>query len=759
MTHQEEGRNRNDEIQARRDVDKLKDILSQRRAGTTQVEELVKVINPVVLTHSPEFMDLDIEPILCYKTVLRQETWIDSRLLSKDHHHSFVNSSLINSNGNADQLEVQASVMENPEQKPEKLFKELDRFEDSTPMLKLPAEISVSHQNIQIIDLEACSSEAANLDTTRIFRRLESIKSDLGKASTMATTTTTNSAADNLKTNEKEWKRTLACKLFEKRCSLEGGGEGMDFLWEAFEEDDNTNKISRSSKKETNLKNNKAKTEFKYFDDGVSEDGDEFMGNGQLCCLKALKISTGKMNLGKGKPNLVKISKALKGFGWSKNENDHRYETNARCNEYRFPWEQRPQSLIVPTTDSRGNNVDKYCNHQAIPLEYMYLGAYDQVLHQVLNTYGDIGTIEGQDSYNNVKIQDIEEQGYDLTHYLRLKMHLQIRRVHGRWEDDEEFLDFEIVFHDHHHASLINSNGNADQLEVQASVMENPEQKPEKLFEELDRFEDSTPMLKLPAEISVSHQNIQIVDLEACSSEAANLDTTRIFRRLESIKSDLRKASTMATTTTTNSAADNLKTNEKEWKRTLACKLFEKRCSLEGGGEGMDSLWEAFEEDDNTNKISRSSKKKTNLKNNKAKTEFKYFDDGVSEDGDEFMGNGQLCCLKALKMSTGKMNLGKGKPNLVKISKALKGFGWSKNENDHRYETNARCNEYRFPWEQRPQSPIAPTTDSRGNNVDKYCNHQAIPLEYMHLGAYDQVLHRVLNTYGDIGTIEGQGSL
>nr|GEY64647.1 ribonuclease H-like domain-containing protein [Tanacetum cinerariifolium] len=118
---------------------------------------------------------------------------------------------------------------------------------------------------------------------------------------------------------------------------------------------------------------------------------------------------------------------------------------------------------------------------------------------------------------------------------------------------------------------------------------------------------------------------------------------------------------------------------EKEWKRTLACKLFEERRSLEGGGEGMDSLWEAYE-DDNTNKISRSSKKNTNVKkNNKAKSEFKYFDDGVSEDGDEddeFMGNGQLCCLKALKMSTGKMNLGMGKPNLVKISKALKGFGW-----------------------------------------------------------------------------------
>ncbi|GJT09044.1 hypothetical protein Tco_0843506 [Tanacetum coccineum] len=88
----------------------------------------------------------------------------------------------------------------------------------------------------------------------------------------------------------------------------------------------------------------------------------------------------------------------------------------------------------------------------------------------------------------------------------------------------------------------------------------------------------------------------------------------------------------------------------KGWKRTFTCKLFE-----------------------------ASSKKKKNVKNNKSKSEFKYFDDGVSEDGDkddQFMGNGQLCCFKALKMSTGKMNLGMGKPNLVKISKALKGFGW-----------------------------------------------------------------------------------
>ncbi|GKB14744.1 hypothetical protein Tco_0848667 [Tanacetum coccineum] len=348
-------------------------------------------------------------------------------------------------------------------------------------------------------------------------------------------------------------------------------------------------------------------------------------------------------------------------------------------------------------------------------------------------------------------------------------------------DDEEEFCDFEIyniVYYDH--PPLINSNGNTDHLE-QSSLMENPKQR---LFEELDRFDDSNAM----PDISVSRKNIKIVntsfsknmDLEACSSEAANLDTSRILFTLESIKSDLKKASAIAT-----NPAHNLQTNETEnlvtvksiisrleasstfasyrltkldleeasstaisssgddentlkssssfpgfdsydspksdpeetqdtktvensvkstsnsmrveldswnsrfgsyismrklkgWKRTLTCKLFEARCSLCGGGEGMESLWEAYEED-TTNKISRSSKKKKNVKNNKSKSEFKYFDDGVSKDGDkddQFMGNGQLCCFKALKMSTGKMNLGMGKPNLVKISKALKGFGW-----------------------------------------------------------------------------------
>ncbi|PPD73920.1 hypothetical protein GOBAR_DD29165 [Gossypium barbadense] len=74
---------------------------------------------------------------------------------------------------------------------------------------------------------------------------------------------------------QKEWKRTLACKLFEERHShnVADGTEGMDLLWEAYETDSHSHN-------------------------------------------KALKFSAGKMNLGMGRPNLVKISKALKGIGW-----------------------------------------------------------------------------------------------------------------------------------------------------------------------------------------------------------------------------------------------------------------------------------------------------------------------------------------------------------------------------------------------------------------------------------------------------------
>ncbi|GJT09043.1 hypothetical protein Tco_0843505 [Tanacetum coccineum] len=256
-------------------------------------------------------------------------------------------------------------------------------------------------------------------------------------------------------------------------------------------------------------------------------------------------------------------------------------------------------------------------------------------------------------------------------------------------DDEEEFCDFEIyniVYYDH--PPLINSNGNTDHLE-QSSLMENPKQR---LFEELDRFDDSNAMPDTESYLPESIKSSSGDDENTLKSSSS----VPGFDSYDSPKSDPEETQDTKTVenfvkSTSNSMRVELDSwnsrfgsyvsmrKLKGWKCTFTCKLFEARCSLCGGGEGMESSWEAYEED-TTNKISRSSKKKKNVKNNKSKSEFKYFDDGVSEDGDkddQFMGNGQLCCFKALKMSTGKMNLGMGKPNLVKISKALKGFGAS----------------------------------------------------------------------------------
>ncbi|XVF32148.1 hypothetical protein REPUB_Repub17cG0057100 [Reevesia pubescens] len=110
---------------------------------------------------------------------------------------------------------------------------------------------------------------------------------------------------------EKEWKRTLACKLFEERHSHNvDGGEGMDLLWETYETDSNKVTLKSSSKKGKKLG---GINEYYDIDDQYEYEEES---DGQLCCLQALKFSAGKMNLGMGRPNLVKISKALKGFGW-----------------------------------------------------------------------------------------------------------------------------------------------------------------------------------------------------------------------------------------------------------------------------------------------------------------------------------------------------------------------------------------------------------------------------------------------------------
>ncbi|XP_060970915.1 uncharacterized protein LOC133037492 [Cannabis sativa] len=112
---------------------------------------------------------------------------------------------------------------------------------------------------------------------------------------------------------EKEWRRTLACKLFEERHHHNvDGGEGMDMLWETYEAE--SDKHVKATNKNTIKKGKKGVIEYNHEDDDDDDFDDET--NGQLCCLQALKFSAGKMNLGMGRPNLLKISKALKGMGW-----------------------------------------------------------------------------------------------------------------------------------------------------------------------------------------------------------------------------------------------------------------------------------------------------------------------------------------------------------------------------------------------------------------------------------------------------------
>ncbi|PHT58440.1 hypothetical protein CQW23_00803 [Capsicum baccatum] len=115
---------------------------------------------------------------------------------------------------------------------------------------------------------------------------------------------------------EKEWTRTLACKLYEERNNAsDSSGEGMDLLWETYELDSGKSKVERDN---STTKKTKKKGESKSYkkDEEEDDDDDEEDINEQLCCLQALKFSARKMNLGMGRPNLVKISKAIRGFGW-----------------------------------------------------------------------------------------------------------------------------------------------------------------------------------------------------------------------------------------------------------------------------------------------------------------------------------------------------------------------------------------------------------------------------------------------------------
>lgn len=122
---------------------------------------------------------------------------------------------------------------------------------------------------------------------------------------------------------EKEWNRTLACKLFEERHNaVVEGDERIDALWERHESEE-LSKSMRMANDTYKKKDTKTSTMLNFYgdveeeDDNDDDDNEEFeITKVQLCCLQAFKFSAGKMNLGMRKPNLVKFSKALKGIGW-----------------------------------------------------------------------------------------------------------------------------------------------------------------------------------------------------------------------------------------------------------------------------------------------------------------------------------------------------------------------------------------------------------------------------------------------------------
>ncbi|XP_062182864.1 uncharacterized protein LOC133886968 [Phragmites australis] len=121
---------------------------------------------------------------------------------------------------------------------------------------------------------------------------------------------------------EKEWKRTLACKLYEERMQLRlcrdravvEGSDNMDMLWEAYEVGSGSN--GRGVKRGTGIVKGDAKKQDEFVEEGDGEEEeDEHDNEGsmkQLCCLQALKFSTRKMNFGGGKRSLAKITKVLK---------------------------------------------------------------------------------------------------------------------------------------------------------------------------------------------------------------------------------------------------------------------------------------------------------------------------------------------------------------------------------------------------------------------------------------------------------------
>ncbi|KAF3685022.1 hypothetical protein FXO37_01028 [Capsicum annuum] len=187
---------------------------------------------------------------------------------------------------NSAEMESTKHVIE--EKTLENFFKELDEFENTN--LTHNVEVKKVDKIIEKQKEDALVRNGLSKNLENVSKNIEHVGS-IGYGSMR---------------KEKEWKRTLACKLFEERNNVShSNNEGMDMLWEKYEMDTIKNKSKRDLKK---MKKKGCEKEH--------DEDEEEMDDQQLCCLQAFKFSAGKMNLGMGRPNLVKISKAFKGFGW-----------------------------------------------------------------------------------------------------------------------------------------------------------------------------------------------------------------------------------------------------------------------------------------------------------------------------------------------------------------------------------------------------------------------------------------------------------
>lgn len=122
------------------------------------------------------------------------------------------------------------------------------------------------------------------------------------------------SVSSNVGTNEAvrketERKRKIACKLLEQRDVMEGE-ERMDSLWEIYALLD----MTKSAQKADHVLVEKKKKRTRELDPYYGkEDDDVQMRNWQPGCLP-FKLCARKLNLRKGRTQIVKITKALKGI-------------------------------------------------------------------------------------------------------------------------------------------------------------------------------------------------------------------------------------------------------------------------------------------------------------------------------------------------------------------------------------------------------------------------------------------------------------